>query len=713
MKRFLLLSIFLSTLLSGYSQHRAMIPRIITNVEKQMLYQPAIDEGTGFENPNNPAVSNPDSPKDEAQIGITWYDLQSNASLGNRLYLHPDNTISAVWTMSNDAAFNDRGTGYNYYDGSSWGSLPAARMENVKTGWPSIAPWGPNGEIIVAHTGTAQGLFFNKRDTKGTGDWESFFLTGPDAENVLVWPRMTTSGENHDVIQVITCNGNGVTWNGQTPALLYSRSSDGGNFWNPLNIVLDQIGPDHYTYINRDGYTWANPVGDTIAFGVADRFIDWFVMKSTDAGDTWQKIIIWEHPYPFFTFPDDLTTDTLWSPDGSGDVALDADGNVHAVCGLTFWYKFEVGQTYNFFPLADGIIYWNENMPPFTAPDQHDALDPYDVLTEANYIGWSQDVNNNGILEIGPPYTSDIYSYRSVGLSTMPNIAVSPNNQVFLVYASTTEGYTYGNPPQYNYKHIWTRTSYDGGIVWGGFIDLTDGFNYFYTECIYPVIAKNTNEFAHYIFQVDETPGESIHPDHPAHENQIKYYSEGGCQTLTVYPSQYNALAQQGSFTINVYSDINWHVTENCDWLQCDQLNGYGNGQITVNYDENTSTNPRNYTITVGNIGMYDFCQVLQDGLTSKEENLISKEIKIYPNPFKEETSFEYSIAEKSTVIISLFHATGYKIKELQNCVVDPGDYIIVINGKDLPSGIYYYYLTVQAVDCSKVNTRIGKIIKK
>jgi hypothetical protein len=200
MKKIIFLSFILSIFLLGYAQQGIKSPRVKSDVAQKMIYQNAVDDGIGFENPYNPTVSNPNSEKDEAQIGTTWYDLQTNAALGNRLYLHPDNTISAVWTMSNDAVFNDRGTGYNYYNGSSWGPGPTARIENIKTGWPTIAPWGENGEIAVAHTGVATGLYFSKRSTKGNGAWASSYLEGPDASNVLVWPRMITSGENHDVI---------------------------------------------------------------------------------------------------------------------------------------------------------------------------------------------------------------------------------------------------------------------------------------------------------------------------------------------------------------------------------------------------------------------------------------------------------------------------------------------------------------------------------
>jgi hypothetical protein len=615
MKKILFLSFILSIFLLGYTQQGIKIPRVKSDVAQQMIYQNAVDDGIGLKNPFNPTVSNPNSAKDEAQIGTTWYDLQTNAALGNRLYLHPDNSISAVWTMSQDAVFNDRGTGYNYYNGSSWGPGPTARIENIKTGWPTVAPWGANGEIIVAHTGVATGLYFNKRETKGTGAWVSSYLEGPDASNVLVWPRMITSGTNHNVIHVISCGGNAVTYNGQTPALLYNRSFDGGITWSPFHQVIDQTGPDYYNNINADEYTWANPVGNTIAFCVVDQFKDWFVMKSTNAGDTWEKIVIWEHPYPFFSFPDGLTVDTLWSPDGSGDVALDVNGNVHAVCGLTFWYKYEVGTTYSFFPGSDGIIYWNESMPPFTAPNQHDALDPLDVLTEANYVGWSQDVNNNGILEVGSPYTTGIYSYRSIGLSTMPNIAISPYGEVYLVYASTTEGYTYGNPPQYNFKHVWNRTSNDFGETWGDFTDVTGGLIYVFSECVYPGIAKNTNDKFHIYFQVDDTPGLAIDADHPAHENQMVYFSDPitTIGIINSFPYSQSFESGIGEWIQSADDNFNWTVYAAATPTSNTGPDNAYDGNYYI-YTESSSPNYPNKT--AGIYATFDFSSLLNPNLS-------------------------------------------------------------------------------------------------
>ena len=36
--------------------------------------------------------------------------------------------------------------------------------------------------------------------------------------------------------------------------------------WDIQHEQLDGIGPDEYTEIGADSYTWANPVGENIAF---------------------------------------------------------------------------------------------------------------------------------------------------------------------------------------------------------------------------------------------------------------------------------------------------------------------------------------------------------------------------------------------------------------------------------------------------------------
>ena len=67
-------------------------------------------------------------------IGYTQYDLQSNAAIDDRMAGGAD-AVSAAWTFSLELTpFSDRGTGYNYYDGTAWGEIAYERIESVRIG---------------------------------------------------------------------------------------------------------------------------------------------------------------------------------------------------------------------------------------------------------------------------------------------------------------------------------------------------------------------------------------------------------------------------------------------------------------------------------------------------------------------------------------------------------------------------------------------------
>ncbi|MEI7663195.1 MAG: hypothetical protein WCK34_13390, partial [Bacteroidota bacterium] len=162
--------------------------------------------------------SPPKSVCTEAVTGTTEYDMQTNKSCQNRLYRYSDGTIGATWMLSQNSSFADRGTGYNYYNGTTWGPQPTSRIENVKTGWPSYAPYNGGGEVVVSHKGGTAALTILKRSTRGSGAWSQGDIPSPSGSPGMTWPRMVTNGPNHNNIHVIAlttpvANG-GVTYLG-------------------------------------------------------------------------------------------------------------------------------------------------------------------------------------------------------------------------------------------------------------------------------------------------------------------------------------------------------------------------------------------------------------------------------------------------------------------------------------------------------------------
>ena len=551
------------------SQKRLIIPKERFNIVKTTT---AFIADTGDEpvtKPANPFVSSPGNGNDDIGVGTTKYDLQSIGALANRIWLFDDGTAAAVWTMGlgDNTSFPERGTGYNYFDGTEWGAYPTQRIEDIRTGWPSIAAWGENGEIIVSHTSYLQWLddflIISKRTEKGTGDW-THITVPPGTSNMgaidIHYPRLMTSGTNHNYIHILVPAGSACQ--GQDKPLLYIRSADGGETWTDWTI-LEDINSDYYTGFKPDEYTWAESRGDVIAFTIANPWHDWIVMKSSDNGESWEKIVIWQHPYPMFDWQTTITTDTIWAPDNSVDIALDNNGMVHAVCGLTRVMHTEPGTLYTYFPWTDGIVYWDETMDPFTAENQHRALAYENLVEDETLIGW--------VVENGTPLLDEIQNYRELGMSTMPNISAD-NDQIAVVWSSITAGYDNGI---YNFRHIWKRHSYGNGNAntWGVMQDMDTDINHWYDECIYPVLAGRftSNSTPCFIYNTDLTPGTALDGDHDYQTNTIYFEGPGFCQNPNIWVHPYSftiikpskvtnagpylfTIGNSGSAVLNVYS---------------------------------------------------------------------------------------------------------------------------------------------------------------
>jgi len=454
---------------------------------------------------------------DETLIGKTVYDLQTNFSVKNRFYRYDDGTMAAVWTQGLEAsAFPDRGTGYNYYNGTEWGAIPTERIESIRCGWPSYSPLGENGELVISHDFGASELYINSRDTKGTGDWVESVFTYTNGPPDLSWPRHITAGPDNNTIHLTVNSVN--EYLGMDAAQVYSRSLDGGISWDIENIIIDGMGDGDYLDLGADEIVWADPVGNTIAFVCASEWHDLFMMKSTDNGDTWEKTIIWEHPYPLFDW-DETITDTFFCVDRTASIALALDGKAHVVYGINRVIHDEVGTSYWVFPLVEGIGYWNEDMEPISgdidamAPPQYGYANS-EMVEDYNYVGWMQDVDGDGEVTLN----EDILYYRSSGPCTMPAITIDGDGVVYILYAATTETYEYD---VYNYKHIWGRGMANG--TWYDFVDLSEDISHIFDECIYPQLASSSDGFIHYFYNADLTPGLALDEVTAYEENRQIY----------------------------------------------------------------------------------------------------------------------------------------------------------------------------------------------
>jgi hypothetical protein len=510
---------------------------------------------------------------EETIIGDSRYDNQSNASIPQKIFLYNDGTIAATWTRSMNEAtfFSDRGTGYNYYDGTDWGPWPTARVENVQVHRPVYTPFGSNGELLVSHI-SQTGLYFAHRENKGTGSWNFQNFPNPPGSSYILWVRAVTSGNDRNRIHLLALTlpstHGGIPYQGLDGALLYSLSNDGGATWIMQNVVLTGMTSNDFAGFGGDTYTFAEPKGDVVAFVFGDPWTGLYLMKSIDGGLTFSKTTIWNHPYPLWQWG--TPTAEFYCADGSHSAVIDDNGKVHVAFGInkamadansTYWY-----------PWVDGIAYWNEYMPPFS--NDLNALSPYgdpgtELVDNENLVGWTQDVNGNGELD----FLDDLGLYW-LGLSSMPQLVHTDGNLI-LVYSSVTE--TFSNGLQ-NYRHLWLRTA-TGNIqspTWHNFEHLTSDLVHVFDECVYPACAPNTNDHLHLIFQHDNFPGTATWgSQHGYTDNFISYlnFDIGFLQTSArdkhtyttnvspVYPNPFNDNAVL-KVDLATSSDIYLEVTD-------------------------------------------------------------------------------------------------------------------------------------------------------
>jgi hypothetical protein len=433
-------------------------------------------------------------------IGTTGYQLQTNAAICNRLINSPDGTLSATWTFSTQSSsWSDRGTGYNYFNGSSWGPNPTARIENVRTGFTNIGITSTGAEMVVAHE--ASDLHLAKRPVKGTGAWtNTTWLGSPD-----VWSRLAVGGANGTTLHVIsqTTGTANPPFQGQDGALAYSRSLDGGVTWDKLHTVIPQIDVNSYLGFGGDSYS-IDANGDVIAIVAGGFDVDVVLIKSLDNGETWTKTIVNYFPIPLFDYTTttsdidgDGTADTLESNDASVHVMLDNQNKAHVWFGRMRILHDDISATgVSYFPGTDGLMYWNESMGASTATTSTPVM-----------IAAAEDIDMDGVLNV-----TDWGTYQ-VSLTSMASSGIDAAGNLYVSYSSIYEGNAENGAPGdgKSYRHTYVMRSNDGGMNWcppqditdpGGLIDLTEG--------VYPAMAKRVDNNVHVIVQVDGSVGHGV-----------------------------------------------------------------------------------------------------------------------------------------------------------------------------------------------------------
>ncbi len=572
------------------------------------------------------------------QIGTTYYEAVTNGLSRNMIANWEDGTVAATWIMAQVSA--QRGTGYNYFNGTSWSPAPdpsTGRIESVRTGWGCIAPLN-QGEIVVAHNGV-DGLTINKRATKGTGAWTQTTLVGPghdgEASNtVLLWPSIATQG---DTVHIFACTDNveGTLYQGIQTPVVYIRSNDGGNTWSapvliPAMANENKEMADNYSLVAKNG---------KLVCLISEKFGETFYLESNDRGDTWTKHSV----YPFAGGPNfDFTTGTFPMTalnDYTASIAIGDDGTVHIAFGTLMGARTEENAVdeYSVWWAYDNIIYWNSTMPAFTA-----AFDTNTVEAYAGRIG-RPNLDGDDTIWFMDGYTQA--EYRSNGPITFPQI-VAEGGKVYMVYSALLEApYLCAATSEY-YTGVFATVSNDNGTTWD---DLNNVSWLSYHPEMYFVDWEQTELFG-----------------------ELMTYSEA--------ESSYPVMAHNSS---NNNLNMTWYV----DYLP--GSSGTFNTAASYIYG---------FNIPKTDVGVFKNTTEIYQGLWNAEgikDNTLS-DLKLFPNPATNEITINVMSKENANGTLTVTNIMGQVIYS-ENIAIENGNNQYQVSVSDFGAGFYMATIRTQA----------------
>ena len=491
----------------------------------------------------NPAMSNfaPQTAKsvvvnryDEIEDGetmMTTYDLQSNHFCSNRMYALPNGSAAVVCTFSHEPnqTASDRGTGYNFYNGSEWQDMPEERVESMRTGWPTIAPWGERGEILISHTPCRCWT----REIAGEGEWEyrgelpAYPEGYPYTSESIGWPRITTSGDNHNIIHVVADIQHQVSSSEIYHHQAYLRSEDAENWTISYGPIAELgLGYESDGGFSAEDYALA-AYGHTVAILYSGSMTNsvW-MFKSTDDGLTWNARRVWEDPYEGIPMDDAMYTDTLFRP-MNGAIAIDKNGVAHVALNtfeMIHTEENEPGYYTRFSGRAvDGIIYWNDTQEGPIQDTEHPeyigtSLEEHVAHPNPHHAArlWWPIVDEPGYVHMVPDSTKwigympmfegyqwendkfrdeDDYVRLFYGVSGHPALSCDPYGNLACAFSSPCIRRLDDNG-QYYYRSIYVSYRNVDNGYWDQLIDdLTDeeiNFMFLYSENLYTLSATNT-----------------------------------------------------------------------------------------------------------------------------------------------------------------------------------------------------------------------------
>lgn len=132
----------------------------------------------------------------------------------------------------------------------------------------------------------------------------------------------------------------------------------------------------------------------------------------------------------------------------------------------------------------------------------------------------------------------------------------------------------------------------------------------------------------------------------------------------------------------------------------------FGNGAAVLTGSSNRIIGTVGQTVigvatNSSNISKVGFWYQSGDLITSVEQisNNLPKEFQLeqnYPNPFNPSTSIQFALPKRLFVTLKLFDILGREVATLVDENLQPGEYKVVLDAKDLASGVYFYRIQAE-----------------
>jgi len=241
--------------------------------------------------------------------------------------------------------------------------------------------------------------------------------------------------------------------------------------------------------------------GSTVAVVNADLLQGVILWKSLDGGNTWKRMLADSFPYAPYDAKREML-DTPLTNDGTVDVLIDGNDNVHVFWGLGRVLDTDTAdESYSFYPGLQGIVHWDEASNKQTIIAAGAAFDNdgdgINALEQSTFASLQ-----NGAVPAG---MSTVARLGNTSAMRQPSSGIAADGSLYCIFSVPVEGVL--SDLGANYRDLGVVYSEDGGATWSAPQNITQVRD---MEDDFGCVAKTVDDFLHVMWQQDEIPGTNL-----------------------------------------------------------------------------------------------------------------------------------------------------------------------------------------------------------